>query len=811
MEMQVNNISPVNWENLNNERKIIAGFLKSLNEKSIGTGLVYTDGFKLLPRSNYFNSTKLSSITSMRVPTATFDDTQNTFVQLITKTEQLIKGLESFKPYSKDDCSSESFKFFFKMVNMRSTIKLSSENGLKQLSDNYLNLGKKENSISLNEIGTTLFKKIDTLFDSIYGKLLEHHPDLKKDIDLEQYELRGKNLLRKRDRYCEHARTVGWALDNGVRIPRLMLLDSHKNVMKELEYSKTAIKSVAEFIKLPSNAMAVPAQNGSVEWIPVRPEVRNDQIYFEKGVMGTCERVNHQTLHLCNLYYKRDAERITISTSAVDTALKGKELIKLLLELTAENKQGNTRWILHQLNSITMEKELVKNVQAQVQEIEPILKENRDDFCLMHVNTAFNAAAGVSSEDLAVTEINIHALVQIAQIIRTEITSFLTKANFDFKPNEWILFHSTCSGIAALLNNNNECFFQEPNSVQLEGSINAEKKVLGNQTDHQEQLKTLRKNSKQLIENLHTHAILNPQFKCYYERAILILQTFEHILALQLKLEGAPALSRTSEIELFLMLYRFLNINPIISCDGGLDRTVAIAAIDDTLSQLQKELYKGKFAAIMTDNVVNKSGVENFKEAYDEYEKNLSDKDRAMIELATVNEIYKTIFDLITNLDENRKTIFKLINALPENAWFFVNPTEGDLDKMEKSLEGKDIGGFRQKIIAKIGSQEDQEKAKLLNTLHYLEIFAAHLLGAQQEKIFYSTGVFGFKYHYNNGWTTNLSANPYPLDRLPPYIFTENDTPVPLFTYTEGWRSTTITLTKLAETLIFRLSKLRAS
>jgi hypothetical protein len=737
---------------------------------------------------------------------------------------------------------------------MKSIIKLSSEKGLQQLSGNYLALGDNKKSISLNEIGNELFIKINEAFDSLNNTLLKHLPDLKTDLNLEKYELKGKNLIRKRDRYCEHARTVGWAPDKGVCIPRLMLIDSRKNVSKETHFNKTAIKSLAEFIKLPSNAIAVPAQNGSVEWIPLRPEI-NNEIYFEKGVVGTCERIHRKTLHLCNLYYKIEAniKKITISTGAVDTPLKGKELVKLLLELTAKNELKKNRWILHQLNSITTEKELVKNVQVQVGEIETILKREKNDFCLMHVNTAFNAAAKEASEDLAVTEINIYALSEIAQMVCNEVYSFLGEAGFNFKPEEWKKFNSICQEIALVSQlsknasvsqepivnkeidektvkspNSQIMNFQEgiePNLLNSQnGIINAvkstqdvpNKNFLENQTKLQDQLKDLRPRIKNLIECLRTYKVLNSAVGCFYERTILILQTFEHILALQLKLEGAPALSRTSEIELFLMLYRFLNINAIISCDGGLDRTVAIAAIDDTLSQLQKELYKGKFSQILTSRMISTdhnifSG--DFNEKFNELEKNLSDKDRDIIEFISFNEINKTIFDLIINLDENREFIFKLINELPENAWFFSNPYEVDLDKMEKALENKEFAGFRQKIIGKIESVEDQEKAKLLKfTLHYLEMFAAHLLGAQQEKIFYSTGVFGFRYHYDSNLVIkNLSANPYPLDRLPPFIFTENDTPIPLFTYTEHWMSTSIRLTKLAEILIFRLSKLRGT
>ncbi|MBA2368343.1 MAG: hypothetical protein H0V82_04880 [Candidatus Protochlamydia sp.] len=840
--------SQINWEHLNNERKIITGFLKSLNADLIGKGLVYTDQFKLNPRSSYFNSTKIQWITTINVPTATFDDTLNIFIQLITKTDELKKRLNSFKPHAKEDCSQDSLYFFFKLINMKSIIKLSAEKGLQQLSGNYLLLGDNVKSNSLNEIGSELFIKINTLFDSFYNKLLPYFPDLKIDLDLEKYGLKGRNLISKRNEYCSQARTVGWATDKGVCIPRLMLIDSRKNVSKESQFNKTAIKSVAEFMKLPFKAIAVPAQNGSVEWVPIRPEItNNNQITFEQGVVGTCERVHHKTLHLCNLYYKIEAsnKKITICTGAVDTPLKGKELIKLLLELPVKNEIKNNRWVLHQLNSITNEKEIVQNVQTQISEIESIPNKEKIGFCLMHVNTAYNVASQEPSEDLAVTEINIYALAQMAEMVCIEISSFLKEANFNFKTEEWKKFFLICTGISIFSKTSKyESFVEEQvvdkefkdisikphserridsimpnvqniriNAVQSSPELSIENN-LDNQIKLQDQLKELRTRIKNLIKALLTYKVLNYSVSCFYDRAILILQTYEHLIALQLKLEGAPALSRTSEIELFLMLYRFMNINTIISCDGGLDRTAAIAAIDDTLSQMQKELYKGKFDQILATRIIRETQnilTGDFKEKYNEMERNLTQKDKEIIEFTSINEINQSIFDLIINLDESREMIFKLINDLPENVCFFSNSNEVDFDKIEMDFKNKDIKGFRQKIINKIDLQ-DQEKAILLkNSLQYMEIFAAHLLGSQQEKIFYSTGVFGFKYQYNNGWVKNVSANPYPLDRLPPFIFTEEDTPIPLFTYTKHWMSTSIRLTKLAEMLIFRLSKLRGS
>lgn len=806
------------WESLNKERKIIKDFLKSLNKKVIGEGqLVCVNNYKFEPRSSYSNYRIPQYIATIGNDTANFDSTEGNFIAVKEKVEKLIKELEKFRPASEDDCSIESQRFYNKLLRLQSIIKTTAKDGLKQLSENYgTYYSQKEKNLKLKVQGKDLFNKVNILTDSLKIKLENFISNIKEKMTLEDCLLKARKLVQEKERDIADGRNISWTPENGTRIQYDMVVKSHKNIkmVKKLSIGEKAVKNAANSIKLSTQAIPIPSQNGSAEWVPFRiQESYNGEIYFEPGTVGICENSKDD---LCNLYSKFDprTENYTILTGAINTPFKGKEFIALILDLKNRKdlKKIPNDWVYHQLDSHSTEGELINAVQAQVKEIETNMKINQTtsmkisqtNFCLMSVNTPFNVASTYLGDQKFAADINKKSWSQIIKIAEVKILTSLSLTQFKYNDNiAWIEFNSL-----------------------VEKPLN----------EVQEKLELIQNKIKPLKENLLSQIQLNSENKPHYDQAILILKIIEMLLASHLKLIGAPLISPITEIELYFLLYRILGFSVIISCADGLDRTAAAAAIDDSLSRLVQILLPEHEEKVVRKKIIKSNqGIEEDQlgERCKYFTENLTDGLKQDIKLTATIDVYTAIFDLIINLDINRTTIFKLTDQAMKDLSFSLTPEEKTFIPANR-VEG----GFRQKImekvsyIAEINKYEENNKqlndqdeiiknneaikqlinkAEVLrNTLYYLEIFATHLLGTQNERIFYSSGVWGFKYHYETGKVLRTpSANPYPLDRLPPFIFTENDDPIQLHSYTEGIFSTKIKLTPLGETVIFGLSELR--
>jgi hypothetical protein len=181
----------------------------------------------------------------------------------------------------------------------------------------------------------------------------------------------------------------------------------------------------------------------------------------------------------------------------------------------------------------------------------------------------------------------------------------------------------------------------------------------------------------------------------------------------------------------------------------------------------------------------------------------------------------QSIYELIIGLDIRRETIFQLTNEiLYQNPNLYLIKDEKNIEPANK-LEPLGNFNLRNQIIEKIREYScdserlmDAKKAEaLLNTLYYMEIFAAHLLGPQLEKTFYSTGVFGLKYHHDRGYIRRtVTANDHPIERLPQFIFLKDKTPIQLISYYgQSVFYSSTALTKICKILFLRLSKLRGS
>lgn len=264
------------------------------------------------------------------------------------------------------------------------------------------------------------------------------------------------------------------------------------------------------------------------------------------------------------------------------------------------------------------------------------------------------------------------------------------------------------------------------------------------------------------------------------EKALLLFQVFEKILLLQLKIPDGPSFSRCTEIELFLLLYRLLEIKPIIICWSGLDRSGSVRAFSDALAQVERKL---------------------FEDIYSQLDKSPEN------EVLSRLEAQKALYLLIINLDANRKELFTLADQSKGS----INPVK-DLTGWKPSGQPP-ATHLRNLLFAAIDGKygpEDINRDQLKQTQYYLELVVRELLATEAEKTLVSTGAVGFKYLHDTFWPKSFFANFHPLERWPQHIFTENQEPIQLLD-SSGWISRTAKITAAAIAIFLRLSKLRGN
>jgi|GEM_PF-4088750 len=863
------------FHTLNQMRREIRGFLRSLDAQKIGNNPVLFDKkkFVLTPTGWLIvNSWKHSP---------SFHETQGAFIQLKNKIDELANKIHVFLPRSRDDCPEVAYVFACKLIDIRSIVQSVARHGVQQLSTNYLNLRRASEAESIHTLGEEAFKRLEEATGELFNKLLTYFPQLAEDIKLGEFQLGARHYLNKRDRYCAQLREVKWSSEGGVVIPNKLLLASHKD--SERTYNKIALRNAANFMQLPSMVNSLLTQSESV-WMPLRPTLEGDEIVFGKGVRGTCERDQGGSVNLYNVYYKRSPnnELIGMSTSAINTPIKAQQFLGAIQEIKAKNHypetEKNNRWVFHQLNSFFSEKQLLSDVHCQVANIETSFQETDPHASVLHINTAFNAASDFPLEDPeSVLKINIESLAQLVGYARADIRWLIeeqdlikllseqesssgeegstfsigetgSRSTDPFEEGEpkstnalkeqeqreqslqclWKQFEDGCKEVVNraktikklkrqlrepsvsqdhipsnfssrevpandMTENNRSLVISAPSLVKevSDGSEGPPRKTLAavlsrQQSELKNILSTLFNNIEDFLSEFQEEAKRDDIKAPYFSRVSLILEVLSKIFALQLKCDVAPPLSRTSEIELFLLLYRLLGIKVVLTCKSGLDRSGHIVAINDALSRLESELYK---------SYLNKSNNQ------DDYAVFLAQQQSA-----------RSLFHLIVNIDENRRQLFLLGNAIlaedPSGA------VVSDLKWLERDSQGATDVNFREMLLIKIREADrvKGQEEELMCTLHYLELVMAHLLGTQLEKTFFSTGVFGLKYHYRASWLRKaIVMNPHPLERFPQFIFTREGKPVQLLTYSPGgWVfSESVVITSAGGALISRLSHLR--
>ena len=904
------------WNAYNKKAQKVKGFLNSLNVTHIGWGLMGFDPekFCLYTRSKYFNLSAFQWAATLTDKKATFPNTQEGFTLLIRKVEKLKIHISKFSPVNAEDCPEDVQKLLNTLIKIQLVITGVANFGLTRLCENYRSRDKPKNADSLLALGTSAFNMLSLMRNALAEKLIPYIPDLAVDIELEQYSLSAKSILKHRNSNCENLIQTHCHPNDGTIIPRAIIHDCIRDVKKkEKPAIKESLRIAANFIHLPAAAKKIPTQNGETYWIPRRPITNKDgTVSFEDGVIGTCERdESERTEGISNPYYRIDPEtkHPIISCGVIDTPDKADQLIAIICEVVELlDSNVNGRWHIHGLYSHIQEEKLIQDVHRLIPYIEERLKEKlqKKELSLSQINTVFNDASNLlaSEDSKSLNTINIDSLAQFIIYALEDVTQllkqsegklkkdlyqsiFFTRRNMstesplsmETNPSDPSLYVFTdIIGLAQEIKNLKKTIDQysadsqwkqsnlfdspigtpemgrklqthspstsvkdqhsyqekEENTIskpqnQIQNLKNeikrpqsdilkatemvVEKEVEGKgkivtmayQTQPSVELPTQLKDLKELLTQRQAEllaklkiftkhiktpisrleSLLRDQKDTYLEKALLILKALERVLAIQLKNDKFPPLSRCAEVELLLLFYRLLGIKPILICKSGLDRSGAVRASADTQSFFEREWFKEKFQIKDVD------------------EEDSSCEFRARL------AAHHQMFNLIVHLDTCQEELFKLTNCIKGQFDLIKDLT---LVVKDKNLQ---IGNIRDQLLKEIEKKypSDSNQVQLLkNALYYMERYVTQLLGTEMLKTIYSTGCAGLKWQQDVSWlASQIIANPHPLKRLPPFIFTSGGDVIQLLEYTEAGRfiSSSMTITRAGKFLLLRLSQLR--
>jgi hypothetical protein len=308
----------------------------------------------------------------------------------------------------------------------------------------------------------------------------------------------------------------------------------------------------------------------------------------------------------------------------------------------------------------------------------------------------------------------------------------------------------------------------------------------------------LKQNQLKLTEELNDVALrILPELIAFFEKcsegspkaplakkAILILSILRDIYQVQLKISGGVPHSRCSEIELFLLIYRLLNINPIITCWSGLDRSGYVRALADSQIEMERIIVE----RMMQEN---------------------PDLDLSLAKVIASEQIFR----MIQSFDQNREILFvetknvfashQIVPAIDKISWDSSAPTQ--INIKEKLFEV-----FAQKGLP------PSELQLLRDTEDYLELVNRHLI-VEILRTEASTGASGLKYHHSKDaywFDPQIEANPHVLQRVTFFIQTESGKYIQMLNYSPPltrWSYPTISFTNLGMWLIERNSQLRGS
>lgn len=809
----------INWEDCNKEVLKVKGFLNSLNVLKIKTGLVIfdSDHFCLSPRSHYINNHAYQWIATIGDKRATFPRTLTGFTQLIEKVRKLENNILTFFPEKAEDCSTVVQRVLNTLIKIQLVINGVAQAGLNQLCVNYRTANKISNAQSLQALGTEAFDILTRIKGQLSEKMVPLIPTLAFVIQLEQYSLGAKKILKHHERNRKNLLSAYCTPKDGLIISVNLIVDCIRDAkQKNKNAIKESLRIAANFMHVPELAQKIPIHNDEMEWVPKRPVTnREGVVSFEEGVTGTCERDGNGIQNLCNIYYRIDpkTKHPIISCGAIDTQVKAEQLIPIVCEVVELlPRDVNGRWVIHGLNSFYHETNEIQNLNRLIPNIEGLLQEklNKQDIFLSQINTVFNAASSYASEDSqSFKEINSDSLVQFISYAFEDVNQLIKESEQKFK-KEWHL--STFFGTANLPSepmesnamaepeHTSKIFYEMMGLLQAikelkktinlpsadlesKASLSADslaKQLAQKQAELEEKLKAFYTNLKTPIERLKELLVENEDI--HLKKALLILNVLEQILALQLKCQEIPPLSRCAEVELFLLFYRLLNIKAIIICLSGLDRSGTVRALADTQSIFEAEWMEEK----------------------------REDKQVCLFErdISASTFAHEQMFNLITHLDSYQEELLKLTNSIiakTKNSYYIIK----DLQFWPQAEPSENK--IRDHLFEKIDEKyfQDPDKANQLKiALRYMERYANQLL-TEMIKTIYSTGAAGLKWLHDASWPTSFFANPHPSKRLPPLISTDEGHTIQILELIESWYSNTMTLTPAGISLLLRIGQLR--
>lgn len=823
-------LKPSEWGGLAESADKVFGFLESCDANRIGKGLVRfdKDHFRLQPRSDYFDNKQLQSLVSLGDVSATFDATQEALGALDMLVESIAVKVLRFNPQNAEECPSQSRDFLTQLIKINRVVEGVSKIGLNQLKANYATSGKSENAATLGTLGEKAFKKLTEVEEHLTKALVPFFPDLAEHVVMEKLFISTKELLARRELNCAHMRQVTWTAENGTIVPSELVVDCSLEWELDPKPTKQALRNAATYLMIPSKAKPIPAQGGAARWVPLRPKTDSGRVIIEEGVSGTCERSGTATDNLCNLYYcdESQASQVMLSSGTVDTTLKAAQLIEAIVKIQVEKRSVKGRWILHSLNSFFKEEDLLNGIQHNL----PILQESlktklgRSDISVHHLNTCFNAATMYPYEDArSVSRINGESLVALLDFAFADLTE-RTVADDGELVHEMIArldeIRALAEEVRQIKNriNGNSAYRGVEQLLSLENQILSSREALSLSELRVEEesgepsvqsvqdLETQRINveaslpqgvielknllfqkQSRLEELLRTKGaiLLGEVIDALAQReksgmgvslelSLLSFRVLRRIFAVQFKEPLSQSMSRSGEIECFLLLYRLLNVNVLVLCKSGLDRSAEVRALSDAQSQVERLFYRQHLQILRGDSEVPWA--------------------------ASSLEARKQLFDLILTMDQNRNELLRSAAVLENDRW---------ISAVRDWKAGAQLADVRSELMRNITSRNSVEVAdRFKNTLLYLELVLAHLLGTESEKTINSTGIAGLKYMHGGGLLDRMFANFHALDRLPPFIQVDGRV-IKLITLSEGYIYNSLLISEMGIVLIQRLSLLR--
>ncbi|MFI5342970.1 MAG: hypothetical protein ACHQUC_01990 [Chlamydiales bacterium] len=809
-----------NWDQLQQTDQQVSGFLRSLHRRRIGTGLMQydEDNFRLLPCSELFNSPTLQRVTTIRNDDASLTAVKGGFIDLLEKIVQLISAQKTLSPKKQKQLSK-------KISQLQVIVSGIARVGFQRLCENYRSSNEDISDIGgLINLGNDCFQLIekpnaDTLPCDVTANLI-------------RYNLDPYNLIRSWRKNQKRLREIKFSIDKGVILTNglLAMIANHLRLPKFNSSEKHAIRIAAKYIRLANSATNIPTVGG--KWKPLRIEQHADgTFYYGRGITGITERDKQgRSFGICSLFYQRNQfhNLIFFGAGAIDTEKK-KLQFAYVIEDMARTHTNIQRLVFHSLYSNVNEKRLMQRVRHQIIALGEILQE-RLGFEAVHINTAFNATTIanrvplvefiplIQEDHRSLRKINSRGLAQLAQFISDD---FITISNRQQMLDQGLPPIKSDSGMrnhAELTKLSQQCFEaaqaikkqaslpktdfsqlsssneQTPSPTLPSSSSNSALNTperstkKGTETLITEQRKKLLNLLRQIIptipvitQELDNELEVSSQRHLHgFAKYSLILKIFEIILVRQLKVADAPPLSRCSEIELFLLVYRLLNCITIITCWSGLDRSGDIRAMSDALTQMEK-MFFNQFMA-----------------------------DETQSEEACRLKATQKVFDLILKLDENQIKLIRLtqdfireenINPIIDLKNWQAAPPAEDQEQLPTGMD------WRAKFLLKITAQYPKEDQDLRWTLYYLEMVSNNIISSEGEKILMSAGVPGAQYHF-----LTMVENPHPKRRLAPFFITEDGEVIQVLCLTQSrLGKETITVTQAGCSIIQQLSTLRST